>query len=141
MPDLLERLQGTLGDSFVLEGELGGGGMSRVYLAHERALDRRVVVKVLPPELAAEVSVERFRREVQLAARLAHPHIVPVLQAGEADGLLYFTMPFVDGESLRARLTREKQLRIGDALRIAGEAAAALDYAHPHGVVPRDIKP
>src|SRR5919108_3022773 len=97
MPDLLERLAATLGDSYSLEGELAGGGMSRVFIAQERALGRRVVVKVLPPELAAEVSVERFRREVQLAARLAHPHIVPVLQAGEAGGAPLFTLPFLDG--------------------------------------------
>ena len=103
--DLRDQLQTTLGSSYTLERELGGGGMSRVFLATETALERKVVVKVLPPDLSAGVNADRFNREILLAARLQHPHIVPVLSAGQTDGLPYYTMPFVDGESLRGRLT------------------------------------
>ena len=124
--DLSQQLQRTLGAAYVIERELGGGGMSRVFLARETALDRRVVIKVLPPELSASVSVERFRREIQLAAGLQHPHIVPVLTAGISDGLPYFTMPFVDGESLRARLAREHELTVGDTVSILRDVAKAL---------------
>src|SRR3954470_15031752 len=106
MFDLKEGLQQRLGQSFTVERELTGGGMSRVFVALDTTLGRRVVVKVLPPELAASVSVDRFKREIMLAATLQHPHIVPVLSAGETDGLPFFIMPFVEGESLRARLTR-----------------------------------
>ena len=108
--DLREQLQKTLGASYTLEHELGGGGMSRVFVAEETTLGRRVAVKVLPPEMSGLVSVERFRREVQLAARLQHPHIVPLLSAGESGGLLYYTMPLVGGETLRARLSRDGAL-------------------------------
>src|SRR5882672_3869494 len=104
--DLREQLQVTLGDAYSLERELGGGGMSRVFLAEERALGRKVVVKVLPPETAGQVSGERFKREIALAAQLQHPHIVPLLTAGDLRGLPYYTMPYVEGESLRARLVR-----------------------------------
>jgi tetratricopeptide (TPR) repeat protein/tRNA A-37 threonylcarbamoyl transferase component Bud32 len=138
--DLRDRLQTTLGSAYTLERELGGGGMSRVFVADETALGRKVVVKVLPPELAAGVSVERFNREIQVAARLQHPHIVPVLSAGETEGLPYYTMPFVDGSSLRARLARGP-LAISEATGILKEVARALAYAHEHGVVHRDIKP
>ena len=120
MAELREQLQGTLGDSYQLEQELGGGGMSRVFVAHETSLGRKVVVKVLPPEMAAAVSIDRFRREIQLAAQLQHPHIVPLLSAGETGGLPYFTMPFVKGESLRARLTHG-ELPISEAIRILRE--------------------
>jgi TolB-like protein/tetratricopeptide (TPR) repeat protein/tRNA A-37 threonylcarbamoyl transferase component Bud32 len=140
MAELREQLQGTLGDSYQLEQELGGGGMSRVFVAHETSLGRKVVVKVLPPEMAAAVSIDRFRREIQLAAQLQHPHIVPLLSAGETAGLPYFTMPFVRGESLRARLTHG-ELPISEAIRILREIASALAYAHENGVVHRDIKP
>ncbi len=139
--DLHQQLQDTLGDAYVLERELGGGGMSRVFLALETALGRRVVVKVLLPELAAGVSVERFRREIQLAAQLQHPHIVPLLSAGEAHGLPYFIMPFVMGESLRARVTREGELPIAETVRILRDVVSALVFAHARGVVHRDIKP
>ena len=140
MAELREQLQGTLGDSYQLEQELGGGGMSRVFVAHETSLGRKVVVKVLPPEMAAAVSIDRFRREIQLAAQLQHPHIVPLLSAGETGGLPYFTMPFVKGESLRERLTHG-ELPISEAIRILREIASALAYAHENGVVHRDIKP
>lgn len=115
--------------------------MSRVFLADETSLGRKVVVKVLPPELAAEVNVERFRREIQVAARLQHPHIVPLLSASEDDALLYYSMPFVYGESLRQRLARDGELPIVDAVRLLREISDALSYAHEHGVVHRDIKP
>src|SRR3954468_11441900 len=115
--------------------------MSRGFAAREDALRRKVVIKVLPPELAAGLSAERFHREIQLAASLQHPHIVPLLSAGEADGLLYYSMPLVEGESLRARLAREAELPVADAIRILRDIADALRYAHRHGVIHRDIKP
>ncbi|HEX5409723.1 MAG TPA: serine/threonine-protein kinase [Gemmatimonadaceae bacterium] len=139
--DLREQLQGTLGAAYVLERELGGGGMSRVFLAEDRSLERLIVVKVLLPELAAGMSVDRFRREILLAAKLQHPHIVPVHAAGESHGLPYFTMPYVDGESLRGRIARDGELPVSDALRILRDVASALNYAHSRGVVHRDIKP
>jgi eukaryotic-like serine/threonine-protein kinase len=139
--DLKEQLQRTLGDSYTIERELGGGGMSRVFVATERALGRRVVLKVLPPETAAQVSIERFKREISVAAQLQQAHIVPLLSAGDSTGLPYYTMPLVDGESLRARLMRERELPIGEAIGILREVARALAYAHQRGVVHRDIKP
>jgi tRNA A-37 threonylcarbamoyl transferase component Bud32 len=138
---LRDELQATLGSAYTLERELGGGGMSRVFVADETSLGRKVVVKVLPPELAAAVNVERFRREIQLAARLQHPHIVPLLAAGISNGLPYYTMPFVTGESLRARLARTGELPIPDTVRILRDVLSALSYAHEQGVVHRDIKP
>src|SRR5438552_5045033 len=125
----------------MLERELGGGGMSRVFVAQETALDRKVVIKVLPPETAAQVSLERFKREILLAAKLQHPHIVPLLTAGVSNGLPYFTMPFVDGESLRVRLARHGELPVNHAIRMLREIASALAYAHEHGIVHRDLKP
>ena len=141
MAELRDQLQKTLGGSYAFERELGGGGMSRVFVAEETALARKVVVKVLPPDLAATVNVERFRREIQLAAQLQHPHIVPLFSAGIADGLPYYTMPLVEGDSLRTRLIRHGELPIADALKIVRDMASALSYAHEHGVVHRDIKP
>ncbi|HEX6048673.1 MAG TPA: serine/threonine-protein kinase, partial [Gemmatimonadaceae bacterium] len=138
--ELREQLEHSLGEVFVIEREIGGGGMSRVFLARERALDRQVVVKVLHPELSG-VNVDRFRREIQLLAQLQHPHIVPVHAAGDAGGILYFTMPYIEGESLRAWLLREGRLQIDDVLRILHDVADALAYAHERGVVHRDIKP
>jgi tetratricopeptide (TPR) repeat protein/tRNA A-37 threonylcarbamoyl transferase component Bud32 len=129
-----------LGGAYTVERELGGGGMSRTYVANETALGRKVVVKMLSPELAAGVSVERFKREIQLAAALQHPHVVPVLAAGDAGGLPWFTMPYVEGESLRARLGAGP-LRIVEATAILKDVARALEFAHGHGVVHRDIKP
>jgi eukaryotic-like serine/threonine-protein kinase len=138
--DLRDELQTTLGTSYTISRELGGGGMSRVLVARDTALRRDVVIKVLPPELVAGVNVERFRREILVAAGLQHPHIVPVLAAGEMDGLPWFTMPFVEGESLRQRLARGP-LPISEAVGILREVAKALAYAHERGVVHRDIKP
>ena len=136
-----DQLQSTLGSAYTLERELGGGGMSRVFAATETALGRRVVIKVLPSELGAGMSVERFRREIQLAASLQHPLIVPLISAGSEEALLYYTMPLIEGESLRARVVREGELPIADVLRILRDVAEALSYAHDHGVVHRDIKP
>lgn len=141
MVDLREGLQRTLGPAFKIERELTGGGMSRVFVAFEASLGRRVVVKVLPADLAATVSVDRFKREILLAATLQHPHIVGVLSAGEIDGMPYFTMPFVEGESLRTRIEREGQLAVGRTVSILKDVARALAYAHERGVVHRDIKP
>jgi eukaryotic-like serine/threonine-protein kinase len=135
------RLQRALGDRYAVERELAPGGMSRLFLAIEPALERKVVVKLLPPEMASEATAERFRREMLLMARLQHPHILPVLDANSRDGLLYYVMPFVDGESLRARLAREGQLAVTDTVRILREIADALVCAHGVGVVHRDVKP
>ena len=141
MSDLRERLQQAVGATYRVERELGGGGMSRVFLAEETRLGRKVVIKILPPEMAAGVSAERFEREIQVAARLQHPHIVPLLTAGADGDLLYYVMPFIAGESLRAKLAREGELPIPEALRILREVLDALQYAHGEGVVHRDIKP
>ncbi len=140
MDDLRPRLEQALAGSYAFERELGGGGMSRTYLVREVALDRRVVVKVLAPELLAGISVERFRREVLLAAKLQHPHVVPVLTSGDVEGIPYFTMPYVDGDSLRDRLAKGA-LGIGEAVSILRDVARALAYAHAQGIVHRDIKP
>ena len=140
MDDLRPRLEQALRGSYAFERELGGGGMSKTYLVREVALDRQVVLKVLAPELLAGISVERFRREVLMAARLQHPHVVPVLTSGEVDGIPWFTMPYVDGDSLRHRLGGGP-VRIGEAVSILRDVARALAYAHEHGIVHRDIKP
>ena len=138
--ELKERLQASLGRNYAIERELGGGGMSRVFVADETSLGRKVVIKVLPPELAAGVNVDRFKREIQVAARLQHPHIVPVLSAGEFEGLPFYTMPLVDGSSVRVRLANGP-LPITETVNILREVARALAYAHANGVVHRDIKP
>jgi eukaryotic-like serine/threonine-protein kinase len=139
--DLLTRLQAAVADRYRLDRELGAGGMATVYLAHDVRHGRPVALKLLRPELAAVIGAERFLAEIRTTANLQHPHILPLFDSGEADGFLFYVMPFVEGESLRDRLTREKQLPVGDAVRIAGEVASALDYAHRHGVIHRDIKP
>jgi tetratricopeptide (TPR) repeat protein/tRNA A-37 threonylcarbamoyl transferase component Bud32 len=140
MEELRSRLEQALADTYVFQRELGGGGMSRTYLVLERALNRKVVVKVLAPELLAGISVERFRREVLLAAQLQHPHVVPVLTAGDAGGLPWFSMPYVDGDSLRRRL-EQGPLPIGEIVSVLRDVARALAYAHGQGIVHRDIKP
>ena len=137
----LQRLTAALADRYTIERELGAGGMATVYLAQDLKHDRRVAVKVLRPELAAVIGAERFLAEIKTTANLQHPHILPLFDSGAVDGTVFYVMPFVEGESLRDRMTREKQLPIDDALRIAREVADALAYAHQHGVIHRDIKP
>ena len=137
----LERLRHALADRYRVESELGRGGMATVYLAHELKHHRKVAVKVLHPELATALGVERFVREINTSTQLTHPHILPVFDSDERDGLLYYVMPYIDGETLRSRLQREGQLPIEEAVRIAGDVAEALEYAHSCGVVHRDIKP
>ena len=134
-------LQAALADRYLIERELGRGGMATVYLARDLKHRRPVALKVLNPSVAASLGADRFLREIELAARLQHPHILTVFDSGEADGALWFTMPYVSGESLRDRLRRERQLPLADALQIATEAARALDFAHQHGIIHRDIKP
>jgi len=137
----LERLQSRLADRYSVERELGKGGMATVFLAKDIRHDREVAIKVLHPELSASIGAERFEREIKLSAKLQHPHILGLIDSGEADGLLYYVMPFVKGEALRDRLDREGQLPIEDAIQIALETADALGYAHAQGIIHRDIKP
>ncbi|HJR36669.1 MAG TPA: bifunctional serine/threonine-protein kinase/formylglycine-generating enzyme family protein [Gemmatimonadales bacterium] len=141
MDELLHRVQAALGDAFRVETELPAGGMSRIFLANEQSLNRRVVVKVLPPNMTSEVSAARFRQEMEMLARLQHPHILPILSSGTRGELLYYIMPFVAGESLRHRLSEHGKLPVEDAIRILTEVADALGYAHAAGVLHRDIKP
>ncbi len=141
MSETSERLTSALADRYRIERELGQGGMATVYLAEDLRHGRKVAIKVLRPELAAVIGAERFLREIKTIANLQHPHILGLIDSGEVNGTAYFVMPFVEGESLRDRLTREKQLSIPDAVRLATEVASALDYAHRHNVIHRDIKP
>ncbi|MEO8201029.1 MAG: protein kinase [Gemmatimonadota bacterium] len=141
MSEPTTRLTKALADRYRIEGELGAGGMATVYLAQDLRHDRRVAIKVLRPELAAVIGAERFLSEIRTTANLQHPHILPLFDSGEADSFLFYVMPLVEGESLRDRLIREKQLPVADAVRIATEVAGALDYAHRHNVIHRDIKP
>jgi eukaryotic-like serine/threonine-protein kinase len=136
-----DRLATALADRYRIERELGAGGMATVYLAHDIKHDRKVAIKVLKPELAAVIGADRFLREIKTIASLQHPHILGLIDSGEVEGTAFYVMPFVEGESLRDLLNREKQLPIADAVRIASEIASALDYAHRHGVIHRDIKP
>ena len=138
---LLEQLTAALGDRYRIERELGHGGMAVVFLAEDLKHHRRVAIKLLKPELSAVLGSERFLREIAIAATLQHPHILPLYDSGQADGLLYYVMPYAEGESLRQRLAREQQLSLDAALRITREVGSALQYAHEHGVVHRDIKP
>jgi len=141
MSDILERLQAALEDTYAIESPLGEGGMALVFLARDLKHDRLVAVKVLRPELAASLGAERFLREIQITAKLSHPHILPLYDSGEADGLLFYVMPFVEGESLADYVEREKQLSLDEALRITREVAEALSHAHSYGLIHRDIKP
>ena len=141
MPDLLHRLETVLAGRYAIERELGRGGTATVFLARDLRHRRLIALKVLRPEVAAVIGSERFLREIEIAAGLTHPHILPIHDSGDADGLLYFVMPYVPGESLRARLAREGQLPVEDALRICRDIGAALSYAHAQGFVHRDIKP
>lgn len=139
--DLKKRLQDGLGPTYFIDRELGEPGMSRVFLAQEVGLGRKVVVKVLPPDLAASVNLKRFDREIRVAAKLHHPHIVPVLSAGVAAGLPYYVMPFIEGESLGQKLEREGEISVPETIRILTDVLGALAHAHEHGVAHRDIKP
>jgi serine/threonine protein kinase len=139
--ELQEQLATALGDRYRVERELGHGGMAVVFLAEDLKHRRPVAIKVLKPELSAVLGSERFLREIAIAATLQHPHILPLYDSGQAGGLLYYVMPFVEGESLRQRLAREQQLPLDVALQITREVGSALQYAHDHGVIHRDIKP
>src|SRR5574341_1916620 len=141
LTDALARLAAALTDRYRIERELGQGGMATVYLAHDVRHDRKVALKVLRPELSAILGAGRFLQEIKTTANLQHPHILSLFDSGEADGLVFYVMPFVEGESLRERLTREHQLPVDEAVRIAREVADALEYAHRQGIVHRDIKP
>ena len=141
MSDVAASLRNALHDRYRIERELGAGGMATVYLAEDLKHDRKVAIKVLHPDLAAALGAQRFLSEIKTTANLQHPHILPLHDSGEADGLLFYVMPYVEGESLRDRLDREKPLPIADAVRITCEVASALDYAHRHGVIHRDVKP
>ena len=141
MTDSLAALRTALADRYLLEHELGQGGMATVWLARDLRNQRPVALKVLRAELGAILGAERFLVEIRTTANLQHPHILPLLDSGEAGGLCYYVMPFVEGESLRDRLTRERQLPVDEALRLTAEVAEALDYAHGQGIIHRDIKP
>jgi serine/threonine protein kinase len=141
MNDLCERLKAALADRYTIQKEIGRGGMAVVYLAHDLKHDRDVAVKCLLPDLAATLGSDRFLNEIRVTANLQHPHILPLYDSGEADDLLYYVMPYVDGESLRQRINRERRITIEEVVRITDQVASALDYAHRHGVLHRDIKP
>ena len=141
MQDLLDRLKTAVADRYAIEREIGAGGMATVYLAQDLKHHRKVAVKVLRPDLAAALGPERFLREIVVAAQLHHPHILPLFDSGEADGFLYYVMPYEEGQSLREKLTSEGELPVGDAVRILCDVVDALAHAHKNGVVHRDIKP
>jgi len=141
MPEILDRLTAALSDRYHIEHELGAGGMATVYLAHDIKHDRKVALKVLRPELAAVIGAERFLVEIKTTANLQHPNILALYDSGEADSFLFYVMPYIEGETLRDRMNREKQLPIEEAIALASEVAGALDYAHRHDVIHRDIKP
>ncbi|UCG86106.1 MAG: serine/threonine protein kinase [Gemmatimonadota bacterium] len=141
MDELFHRFKTAVAGRYAVEEEIGRGGMAVVYLAHDRKHDRDVAVKCLLPDLAATLGSDRFLREIRVTANLQHPHILPLYDSGEVDGLLYYVMPYIDGESLRQRLNRDRRLEIDEVVRITVQVASALDYAHRHGVLHRDIKP
>ena len=140
-PDQLTRLSAALADRYTLERELGRGGMATVYLADDLKHHRKVALKVIRPELGSILGAERFAREIRIAAGLTHPHILPLYDSGEAAGLLFYVMPYVRGENLRQRLARERQLPVEDAITVIRQVAAALEHAHAHGLIHRDVKP
>src|SRR5438309_10124193 len=139
--NFLEKLQSSLSDRYRIEREIGVGGMATVYLAHDLRHDRDVALKLLKPELGAVLGPERFLSEIRVTAKLQHPNPLPLFDSGETDGQLWYVMPFVEGESLRAKMDRERQLSVKESVRIAVLVAGALDYAHRHGVIHRDLKP
>src|SRR5438128_2348235 len=139
--DALAQLKSLLADRHEVDREIGRGGMATVHVARDVRHNRKVALKLLNPELGAVLGVERFLAEIQITANLQHPNLLPLFDSGECDGLLFYVMPFVEGESLRVRIDREKQLPVNDAVRIASAIASALDYAHRHGVIHRDLKP
>src|SRR5712691_3354709 len=141
MAEAYASLASSLSDRYAIDRELGRGGMATVYLAQDKKHDRKVAIKVLRRELAASVGAERFLREIQIAARLAHPHILPLIDSGEAHGALYYVTPHVPDGSLRQRLERERRMPLAEAIRIARDVGVALDYAHRQGFVHRDVKP
>jgi serine/threonine-protein kinase len=139
--DAIARLTAALAGRYRIDRALGAGGMATVYLAEDLKHDRKVAIKVLRPELAAVIGAERFLSEIKTTANLQHPHILPLHDSGQIDGTVFYVMPYIAGESLRERLTRDKQMPVDDAVRIAREVADALGYAHDHGIIHRDIKP
>jgi eukaryotic-like serine/threonine-protein kinase len=141
MKEISDRLRSELAGRYTIERELGRGGMATIYLAYDLRHDRDVALKVMHPEVAAALGPERFLREIRISARLDHPHILTLIDSGQTDGVLWYVLPYVRGESLRAKLAREKQLSVEEAIRIATQVASALDYAHRHGIIHRDIKP
>ena len=141
MTPIVERLSAALRDRYRIERELGAGGMATVYLARDLKHDRDVAVKVLKPELAVALGAERFLAEIRVMATLQHPNLLPLFDSGEADGLLFYVMPYLEGETLRTRLQAERQLPVEEAIRLAGLLAGALDFAHARGVIHRDLKP
>jgi serine/threonine-protein kinase len=140
MSEITERLKTAIADRYVVERELGEGGMATVYLAHDVKHDRKVALKVLRPELAAVIGAERFLQEIKVTANLQHSHILPLYDSGAAEGFLFYVMPYVEGETLRHKIDREKQLSVDEAVRLTEAIAAALEHAHKQGVVHRDIK-
>ena len=141
MERVREALSAAFGDRYTIDRVLGRGGMATVYVAEDLRHKRQVAIKVLRPDVAAAIGAERFLREIAIAARLTHPHVLPLLDSGQAAGSLYYVMPYVRGETLRQRLVREERLTLKDALAIARELGAGLDYAHREGFVHRDVKP
>ena len=139
--DLLAQLATSLTDRYQIDREIGRGGMATVFLARDVKHDRQVALKVLDPELGAVLGAERFLAEIKVTANLQHPNLLPLFDSGEAGGLLFYVMPYVEGETLRARLEREKQLPVDEAIRISVAVANALEYAHSQGVIHRDLKP
>ncbi|MFQ5703661.1 MAG: serine/threonine-protein kinase [Gemmatimonadales bacterium] len=141
MTDLTRRLTTALAERYLIEKHIGEGGMATVYLARDIKHERKVALKVLRPELAALIGAERFLNEIKVTANLQHPHILPLHDSGDADEFLFYVMPYVEGDTLRDKLNREKQLAIDEAIEITRSVASALDYAHRHDVIHRDIKP